>query len=100
MNSDRLFGVTALSHHDAWAVGSYLVLRPGHGFSPERTLVLHWHGMVWKRVRSPNPSERNPSTSRHDDSLLSVHALSARNAWAVGTYFRRATTGRHSYQTL
>lgn len=99
-DSDRLFGVTALSAKDAWAVGSYVVPRPGRRFSPERTLVLHWNGKAWKRVRSPNPSERNPRTSRHDDELAAVAAVSARNVWAVGNYFRRAPSGRHSFQTL
>jgi hypothetical protein len=90
-----LFGVTALSHGDAWAVGSYIDRLGAQG-----TLVLHWNGKAWKRVRSPNPSEHDPVGSTHHDGLAAVAAVSARNVWAVGNYFRRAANGRHSYQTL
>lgn len=96
-NGNGLFGVTALSPESAWAVGSYVLARAGWA---QRTLVLHWNGKAWKQVRSPNPSEHNPGTSRHDDELAAVDAVSARNVWAVGSYFRRATNGRHSSQTL
>jgi hypothetical protein len=99
-DNDALFGVTALSPKDAWAVGSYVVPRPGHAFWPLRTLILHWNGKAWKRVRSPNPSEHNPGASRHHDGLAAVAAVSARNVWAVGSYFRRGRNGRHSIQTL
>lgn len=90
-----LFGVTALSHGDAWAVGSYI-----DRLAAQRTLVIHWNGKAWRRVRSPNPSEQNPVGSRHYDGLAAVAAVSHRNVWAVGNYFRRAAHGRHSYQTL
>jgi hypothetical protein len=95
-----LFGVTALAPQNAWAVGSYAGARPGHRFWPQRTLILHWNGKTWQRVRSPNPPDKNLGTSSHHDGLAAVAAVSARNVWAVGNYFRRAANGRHSFQTL
>jgi hypothetical protein len=61
--SGRLYGVTALSATDAWAVGLY----------PTGALILHWNGKTW---------------TSHDISgccfLESVAATSPANAWAVG----------------
>jgi len=100
-DNDALFGVTALSRDDAWAVGSYAGARLGHRFRLQRTLVLHWNGKAWQWVSSsPNPPRENLATSSHHDGLAGVAAVSARNVWAVGNYFRRATNGRHSFQTL
>jgi hypothetical protein len=68
-----LHDVVALSPHNAWAVG-VVGLRRSH-----RTLVLHWNGEAWERVRSANPS------SKFQD-LSGVAARYAR-VWAVGTYY-------------
>ena len=68
-----LHDVAALSPHDAWAVGGYPVDRYGN---PGKTLIVHWNGMAWQRVRSPSPADR--------DTLYSVAVTSASNAWAVG----------------
>ncbi len=67
-----LFGVAATSAGNAWAVGSHF------DGPPQRTLIVHWNGMAWKAVPSPNPGTFND--------LDSVAATSARNAWAVGVY--------------
>jgi photosystem II stability/assembly factor-like uncharacterized protein len=96
--SCRLTGVTAVSAQNAWAVGECFDFKSS--LRPTRTLVLHWNGKVWTRAPSPNPSEANPHNSMQDDSLTDVDAASARNVWAVGTYFRRIRNGHHSYQTL
>ena len=65
----ELFGVAATSARNAWAVG----------FSgSNKTVILHWNGLSWKRV--PNPSH----SQLGDDSLTAVSAASADNAWAVG----------------
>ena len=88
-NSAFLYGVTALSPRNAWAVGSV--------GSPAQTLILHWNGRVWKRVASPNPFDRG---ARHYDTLAGVAAISARNVWAVGSYFHRGPSGRKSLGTL
>jgi hypothetical protein len=62
--------VAALSARDAWAVGEIAV--SGH------TLILHWNGKRWQRVRSPSPSGQG-------DGLIAVAATSASSAWAVGS---------------
>jgi hypothetical protein len=97
-----LNGVTAVSAQDAWAVGRTVTkFRPSHpSTTPVQTLVLHWNGAVWKRVKSPSPTASNRKGARRDASLSDVDAASARNIWAVGTYFRRARNGHHAYQTL
>ena len=56
-----LFGVTAVSSSDAWAVG-------------EAGLIEHWNGSSWKVARSPSASR-----------LYGVTAVSSSDAWAVGT---------------
>ena len=67
-----LNAVAAVSASDAWAVG--LSRSPG---GPARTLIMHWAGRRWAIVASPN-------AGRGDNSLVSVAAASARDAWAVG----------------
>src|SRR5262252_8786585 len=61
--------VSALSPTDAWAVGTF----PGHPAA--NTRVLHWNGTRWVRV--PIPS------SGISDSLNSVSAVSASDAWII-----------------
>jgi hypothetical protein len=70
----RLFGVTATSARNAWAVGQ----------TANTPLILHWDGTVWRRVPSPARTTGN--------TLHGVAALSARNAWAVGNYENGATS--------
>ena len=67
-----LNAVVALSASDAWAVG--LSRFPG---GPARTLILHWNGRRWAIIASPNAGPG-------DNSIESVAAASARDAWAVG----------------
>jgi hypothetical protein len=64
----RLFGVTASSARNAWAVGQSAAATP---------LILHWDGTAWQRVPSP--------VRTTGSALVSVAALSARDAWAVGS---------------
>jgi hypothetical protein len=59
-----LFGVTAVSTRDVWAVGG--------GESP---VTLHWDGTRWTRI--PNPGGAV---------LYDVAASSAHDVWAVGGY--------------
>ncbi len=73
--SNLLVSVRAVSQTNIWAVGSYSDSNsPGVGFL---TLVLHWNGLAWKQVPSPNPGAQ-------DNYLLGVRAVSAHDAWAVG----------------
>jgi hypothetical protein len=97
-----LNGVTAISAQSAWAVGRTVTrFRPSHpSTTPVRTLVLHWNGAVWKQVKSPSPAATTRKGARRDASLYDVDAVSAKSVWAVGTYFRRARSGHHAYQTL
>ena len=68
-----LFGVSALTPAQAWAVGYN-----GTSLGP-RTMVLRWNGKAWKRVHSPDPGSSF-------DVLDGVSAVSASDAWAVGNY--------------
>jgi hypothetical protein len=72
-----LCGVTNLSRSDAWAVGD----DQGTdcvGDQAGQTMALHWNGTKWSRVVTP-PGGKYYSV------LYGVSALSASNAWAVGT---------------
>jgi hypothetical protein len=64
-----LFGVSAISPANAWAVGPN---NPSTGHA----LILHWNGTAWSRVPSPAGGP----------GLLAVTATSATSAWAVGDY--------------
>ena len=78
---NALYGVSAVSASDAWAVGYSSINGAAH------TLILHWNGTAWSKVTSPNPSSSN--------NLEGVNAVSASDAWAVG-YYRNNTTGVHN----
>jgi hypothetical protein len=66
-----LYGVTAISADDAWAVGQTTT-----DSSVYKPLIMHWDGSSWSVVTSPDPA---------GDSLLSkVSAGSADDVWAVG----------------
>jgi len=71
---NHLYGVSAVSATDAWAVGSYIDDTTAHS----DTLILHWDGTSWSQLASPNPSSYN--------FLLGVSAVSATDAWAVGDH--------------
>ena len=72
----QLFGVSADSTTDAWAVGN---VSPVHSHMFQ-SLVLRWDGSRWSRVPSPNPS---PLFNELD----AVQANSPRDVWAEGAYF-------------
>ncbi len=65
--SNFLFGVTAVSSSDVWAVGE---------FNNTSTLTEHWNGRKWSVVTSANPTGSN--------TLNAVQAFSATDIWAVG----------------
>ncbi len=72
-----LFGITATSASNAWAVG--YTTKP-----VDSTLVLHWNGSAWSQQRSPNPPPVGDEFNEHK--LYAVSATSARNAWAAGEF--------------
>jgi hypothetical protein len=67
---DFVWGFSATSADDAWAVGSYR--RAGHS----RTLAAHWDGRTWQIAPTPNRGT--------DSSLTDVVALRPDDVWAVG----------------
>jgi hypothetical protein len=74
-----LSAVAATSSTNAWAVGSYCASACGKSAETDHTLILHWNGTAWTQVSSPNPSTFGPT-------LSAVTAISASDAWAVGTW--------------
>jgi hypothetical protein len=72
----ELWGVSAVSPKDVWAVGYSQVV----SVATPQPLILHWNGAAWKKVKVPSPSG---ATSTR---LNGVSADSPNDAWAVGTY--------------
>jgi hypothetical protein len=70
--SPTLTGVVARSASDVWAVGSFITA----GFPVDRTLTLHYDGVSWSTVDSPNTGST--------DNLLRAVAASTTEVWAVG----------------
>jgi hypothetical protein len=77
--SDSLAGVDTTADTDVWAVGSRETGVNTHFF---RTLIIHWDGIRWATVPSPNP---NPAGN---NGLASVRVVPGGSgaAWAVGSY--------------
>ena len=69
-----LAGIDVISANDIWAVGSGLV-DPFNG--EMETLTIHWDGVAWTRVASPNRG------STYND-LNAVSAVSSTDVWAAG----------------
>jgi len=70
-----LYGVTAISAGDVWAVGE----SGDDSSDTSQTLVEHWNGTMWTIVPSP-------SAGSHTNPLERVDAISANDIWAVGYY--------------
>ena len=87
-HSTYLWGVTALSSTDAWAVGNYF----DDGY---RTLTLHWNGVKWSQVASPSPGQHQ-FLKTFGMQVRRVFAISATDIWAVGYYM----DGHDHEQTL
>ncbi|HEY7146833.1 MAG TPA: hypothetical protein VH637_21525 [Streptosporangiaceae bacterium] len=75
-DNDGLYGVSATSGTDAWAVGE----ATSCVFGDKITVIFHWNGHSWHEVTSPDPG------AFHDNYLRAVTATSARDAWAAGFY--------------
>ena len=71
-----LFGVTAVSSTDIWAVGD--TQSDTNPLTARRTLIQHYDGTKWLAVTSPDVS---PGSS---DRLNAVAATGANDVWAVG----------------
>jgi len=70
-----LNSVSAVSSTDVWAVG--YTFNGIVSDSKSRTLIMHWNGSAWNVVPSPN-------TSRPENRLKAVVAISGNDVWAVG----------------
>jgi hypothetical protein len=72
----QLFGVSGTASSDVWAVGT---INDHSGVLV--TLAIHWDGVSWTQVSTPNPQP--PDSQNY---LLSVEAISPADVWAVGWY--------------
>ena len=81
-----LYGITALSTDDVWAVGFIMVKQ----YSEAVTLAMHWDGLQWTVIPTPNGG------SVHDD-LVAISGNGSNDVWAAGSSFRGST---YSYHTL
>lgn len=72
---NELRGVAAISANDVWAVG----YRGGtKSETPIETFILHWDGVNWRQVTSPN-------INGGANQLFGITAISANDIWAVGS---------------
>ena len=81
---NTLNAVAALSTSDAWAVG----FKNDNNINFSRTLTLHWDGVQWTDIPSPNPG--SPASCRDSNTgndLASVATASANDVWATGFSF-------------
>jgi hypothetical protein len=69
---DMLWGASASSRNDVWAVGD----KQGSNGTFE-TLAEHWNGHHWTVIRTPDPGTTG-------NQLYAVHAVSRDDVWAVG----------------
>lgn len=85
----KLFGVSARSKGDVWAVGGFD--NTGIG-----AIILHWNGRSWRSVRAPR-------AAGGDNQLLAVSARASRDAWAVGSSGTKTMTvhwNGHSWRAV
>jgi hypothetical protein len=74
--STTLYGVSAASATDVWAVGNDCIGCGAPGITAD-TFTMHWNGKRWSRVASPSPNAGN-------NILFGVSAVKPDDAWAVG----------------
>jgi hypothetical protein len=75
--SNQLRGVIAVSANDVWAFGDTDQFGP----SKITNLVLHWNGIAWSIVPSPDP---NPRHTLIDDVIAGGTVIPQGNLWLVG----------------
>lgn len=74
LSNNYLYGVSALSDSDVWAVGKFNTLSGG---VIDQTMTEHWNGSAWSIVSTP-------AVSSQGSELLGVSALTPNDVWAVG----------------
>jgi len=81
---DELFGVSALSATDAWAVGFDAGVasssQGGAAVNSDTSLIEHWDGTHWRALEPP----ALPTLHAYEVALHAVAAVSPTNAWAAG----------------
>jgi hypothetical protein len=82
---NELYGVSASSVTDAWAVG-YANTRPDVNGWPSKAVAIHWNGTAWSLATTPNPGIQS-------NELRGVKVFSPTNAWAVGYYNNQTDFG-------
>ncbi len=75
LHSNELAAVDGTAANDVWAVG---YSQDGNS-GAYRTLTLHWNGLQWDTVPSPN-------VGTQANELFAVASISDTDAWAVGSY--------------
>ena len=70
---NELYGVSAVSASDVWAVGYHNIALYGS----EKTMALHWNGAKWSIVPTRNIGE-------DANELRAVAAVASDDVWAVG----------------
>jgi hypothetical protein len=76
---NELAGLAVVSSNDIWAVGRYNSGRPPT-VTGRNTLALHWDGMDWTDVNTPNPTWAGADFFSLEDAA----AISSTSVWAVG----------------
>jgi hypothetical protein len=71
---NTLYGATAISDGDVWAVGTNL-----NTSGNNQTTIEQWNGTSWSVVSSPSPGRGN-------NILMGAAGTSANDVWAVGGY--------------
>lgn len=71
---NSLSAIDAVATDDIWAIGTWFTKA-----FVDRTLILHWDGVSWQRVESPNAG---PTGAAND--VVAVAAIAADDVWAVG----------------
>ncbi len=74
-----LEGVVAIGPNDVWAVGS----TGDPGSLDSSTVTMHWDGVSWTIVPSPNPGRNSV------DRLYAIDGLASNDLWAVGEYWNQ-----------
>jgi len=75
--SNRLFGITAVSPTDIWAFGAYFA---ADGSGNQMTLLMHWDGTSWTLAPSPNPEMGSILND-----VLFAGVTTGQNVWIVGS---------------
>jgi hypothetical protein len=72
-DANFLYGVSAISANDVWAVGE----GNSHDISSGVTMAQHWNGTSWTVVTTPN-------VGTEANALYAVEAIAADDVWAFG----------------